>query len=109
MREKNLNIFMEALENICPRDKNLAVIKYETVDNIQLNFYIKDYLEAAPICSNSTIGIIGSSNKKEIGINGYKLRECVLQPIDKDFSGEMEIELFSQFLEIPGEIVKSMR
>ncbi|MBU5427486.1 hypothetical protein KQI41_13925 [Tissierella pigra] len=109
IRDKNLNIFMEGLKNVCPRGKNLAVIKYETVDNIQLNFYIKDYLEATPIYSNSSIGIIGRTNKNEIGINGYRLRECVLQPIDKDFSGELEIELFSQFLEIPEESVKSIR
>ena len=106
---------MEALEKICPRDKNLAVIKYETLDDTQLNFYFKEYLDAGPIIyrnDNSTIGgassvgIIWGSNEKGIGINGYKLRECVLQPIDKSFSGELEIELFSRYLQIPGETVR---
>ena len=106
---------MEVLERVCPRDKNLAVIKYETVDDTQLNFYLKDYLDEEPIIyrnDNSTIGgassvgIIWGSNEKGIGINGYKLRECVLQPIDKNFSGELELELFSRYLQILGETVR---
>ena len=115
MRENMLNNFMEALERVCPRDKNLAVIKYETVDDTQLNFYLKDYLDGEPIIyrnDNSTIGgassvgIIWGSNEKGVGINGYKLRECVLQPIDKNFTGELELELFSRYLQIPGETVR---
>lgn len=108
MRGKNLEIFIEGLERIYPRDKNLAVIKYEAADNTQLNFHMKEYLEAEPIYSDSAIGIIWGSKEDEIGINGYKLRECVLQPIDKDFSGELEIELFSRFLEIPEETIESI-
>lgn len=110
MREKNLKIFIEALERICPRDKKLAVIKYETADNTQLNFYMNDYLEAEPIIyeDGGTLSI-WTSNDKEIGINGYKLRECVLQPVDKDFKGELEIELLSRVVEIPEEIVKGLR
>ncbi len=116
MRENMRNNFIEALERVCPRDKDLAVIKYETVDDTQLNFYFKEYLDAGPIIyrnDNSTIGgasSIGFTCKSddEFGINGYKLRECVLQPIDKNFSGELEIELFSRYLEIPEEIVKGL-
>ena len=115
MRENMLNNFMEALERVCPRDKNLAVIKYETVDDTQLNFYFKEHLDREPINYRndssiiggaSSVGIIWGSNEKEIGINGYKLRECVLQHIDKNFSGELEIELFSRYLQIPGEILR---
>ena len=105
IREDMLNNFIEAMENLCPRDKNLAIIKYETVDNIQLNFMMKDYLESEPIKkSASAIGFICGSN--EIGANGYKLRECVMHPVDKDFSGEIELELFSRIIEIPEETVK---
>ncbi|WP_202708994.1 hypothetical protein [Sporosalibacterium faouarense] len=101
MREKTIKHLNQAMENICPRDKNLAVIRYETEDNIQLQFHTKSYLESEPLylSSGSSIGFIGKSN--EIGVNGYKLRECILQPIDKDFNGELEIELFSRFYEIP--------
>ncbi|WP_432664414.1 hypothetical protein R9X47_28290 [Wukongibacter baidiensis] len=106
-REKMLKHFNEAMESICPRDKKLLVIRYETVDNIQLKFMMRNYLEAKPVynSSASAIGFIGKSD--ETGINGYKLRECMLRPVDKDFDGELEVELFTRFLEIPEEIVGS--
>ncbi len=106
IREDMLNNFIEAMESFCPRDKNLAVIKYETENNIQLNFMMKDYLERKPINSASAIGFGFICGSDEIGINGYKLRECVMQPIDKDFNGEIELELFSRYIEIPEETVK---
>ncbi len=110
MRQNMINNLMEVLGSICPRDKNLAVIKYETVDNRQLNFYMKDHLDTVPITYRtndstiggaSSVGIIWGSNEEGEGINGYKVRGCVLQPIDKDFDGELEIELFSRYLQIP--------
>ena len=106
MREDMLNDFNRAMENLCPRDKNLAVIKYETLDNLQLNFMMKDYLEAEPIKNNSSASIGFICKCDEIGINGYKLRECALQPVDKDFSGVIELELFSRYIEIPEETVE---
>ena len=45
------------------------------------------------------------SKEEGLGVNGYKLRECVLQAIDKDFDGDLEIELFSRYQQIPGEEV----
>lgn len=114
------NNLVDGIESLCPRDKNLALIKYETRDDSQLNFYLKNFLDGYPIdyrnttYSNdgsntggaSSIGFIWSSKEKGIGINGYKLRECILQPIDKDFSGQLEIELFSRYIQIPGEKVE---
>lgn len=104
-REDILKHHIEALESICPRDKNLAVIKYETKDNIQLNFMMKDYLEAESIHRNSAMSFGFISKPDDLGINGSKTRECVLQPIDKDFNGELEVELFSRYVEIPEEII----
>lgn len=103
MRKNMLDNFMESLEEVCPKDKNLAVIRYETPDNIQLSFNMKEYLDAKPIISSSASSMGWSYNDKEIGVNGYKVRECILQPIDKDFEGEIELELTSRFLQIPGE------
>lgn len=103
MRKNILDNFIESLEGTCPRDKNLAVIKYETPDNIQLSFNMKEYLDAKPIISSSASGIIWSSGEDELGVNGYKVRECVLQPIDRDYEGEIQLELTSRFLQIPGE------
>ncbi len=106
MREDILKNYTEAMESMCPRNKNLAAIKYESADNIQLNFFIKDYLDSVPVRNNSASSIGFISRSKEIGINGSEVRECVLQPIDKDFTGEIEIELFSRYVEIPEEIVQ---
>ncbi len=105
-REDILKHHIEALESICPRNRNLAVIKYESMDNIQLNFMMKDYLDSEPIRRNSASSIGFISRAKEVGINGNKVRECVLQPVDKDFNGELEIELFSRYVEIPEEIIQ---
>ncbi len=107
VREEMLKNFNEAMEDLCPEGKNLAVIRYETVDDVQLRFMMGDYLKAEPIyrSSGSAIGFINKSD--EIGINGYKLRECVLQPVENDLIGELEVELFSRYLAIPEEIVKS--
>lgn len=106
MREHIVKLHIEALESICPRNKKLAVIKYESSDNIQLNFMMQDYLDSEPIRRNSATSIGFISSSKEVGISGNKVRECVLQPIDKDFNGELEIELFSRYDEIPEEIIQ---
>ena len=106
IRENTLNNFIEAIEMICPRDKNLAVIKYETPDNVQLSFNMKEFLDGEPkVYESGGVGIWASYGEG-LGINGYKLQECVLHPIDKDFDGEIELELFSRFLKIPGEVIK---
>jgi len=94
------------MKDLCPIGKNMAVIKYETEDNTQLCFMTKDYLESEPVHSNSGASIGFISNNDKIGINGYKVRECMLQPVDKDFSGKLELELFSRIIEIPGEAVR---
>lgn len=104
-QEDILKHHIEALESICPRDKNLVVIKYETENNIQLRFMMKDYLDSEPILRNSATSMGFISISKEVGINGNRMRECVLQPIDKDFNGELEIELFSRYVQISEEII----
>lgn len=74
---------------------------YETLDDVQLKFNMSDYLQEKPVVNNS-----GVAKYKEIGINGYKRRECVLQTIDKDFTGELELELFSKYIKMPEETIE---
>lgn len=112
-RERILNDLIKGLENYCPRDKNLAFIEYETEDGTQLEFYLKDYLDSRPAVQVYDETVIGRSvgfgfiakPDREKGINGHKLRVCIMQPVDKDFSGELEIELFSRYQEILEEVV----
>lgn len=106
IRENTLNNFIEVFEMVYPRNKNLAVIKYETPDNIQLSFNMKDYLDGEHITYDSATAIMWSFYGEGLGINGYKLQECALHPIDKDFKGQIELELFSRFLKIPKELIK---
>jgi len=105
MRKKMLKHFIRAMKNLCPIGKNMAVIKYETEDNTQLRFMTKNYLEAEPVHSNTGVSI-GFISGNGLGINGYKVRECMLHPVDKDFSGKLELELFSRLIEIPEETVR---
>lgn len=106
IRRNAIKTMIEALEKVYPRDTNIAVIKYETLDNIQLKFNMAVYLQEQPIINNSGVGIMWGSSHKEIGINGYKTRECILQTIDKNFTGKLKLELFSKYTEIPEEIIK---
>lgn len=106
IRRNAIKTMIEALEKIYPRDVNILVIKYETLDDVQLNFNMVDYLQDKPIINNSGVGIIWGSKDKEIGINGYKIKECVLDPIGKDFTGQLELELFSKYIKIPEEIIE---
>ncbi len=96
---------MRALQNVCPPDKVLAAIKYETPDDVQLRFMLRGYLQQEPVRSNSGI-IFGSASDQNVrGENGHRLRECVLQPVDRGFGGELEIELFSLWVNVPAEVV----
>lgn len=96
---------MRALENVCPPDKVLAAIKYETPDDVQLRFMLRGYLQQEPARSNSGVIFGSSSGQTAMGVNGHRLRECVLQPVDKGFGGELELELFSLWVNVPGEVV----
>lgn len=85
-------------------------VNIQGVDVLLLGFTIEDdYLDAKPIVhkSASSVGLILGSKDAKLGVNGYKIRECILQPIDKDFSGQLEIELFSRFFQIPEETINT--
>lgn len=106
IRRDNIKNMIEAFEKIYPRDVNILVIKYETLDNVQLNFKMVDYLQDKPIINNSGVGIMWGSKDKKTGINGYKTRESILHSIDKDFTGQLELELFSKYIKVPEEIIE---
>lgn len=97
--------FLRAMVHLCPQGQRLAVIRYETEDDVQLRFFTQQYLEAEPVHSNTGIAFASSKPEEPIGINGYPLRECVLQPMDPDFNGVLQLELFSRVEEIPAETV----
>lgn len=97
--------FMDNLEKVCPKGMNLAMLEYETEDDIQLNFYSKEFLDKKPVYNNSSAFSFLFKSDKKIGINGFKSRVCMIKPVKKDFNGSIDVELFSWYLKIPEEII----
>lgn len=97
--------YIDILEKICPKGMDLAIVEYETEDDIQLNFYSKEYLDARPVCNTSSPSAIILKSDKEVGNNGFKNRVCIIKPIEKDFNGSLDVELFSWVMKIPEEII----
>ncbi len=65
-RKEVFNNLTQAAKRVYPRDKNLAVIKYETKNDIQLNFYMKEFLDRDlnDISSAGSLDLCGSLKKK---------------------------------------------
>ncbi|MPN40311.1 hypothetical protein SDC9_187847 [bioreactor metagenome] len=103
MKESHLS----CIEQICPKGMNLAMLEYEEENDVQLNFYTKEFLDKRPVHSNSasSVGMIFGSDRK-FGINGFRSRLCMIKPIEKDFQGSIDAELFSCYIRIPEEIIK---
>jgi len=96
-----------ALETVCSRDQDLALVEYESEDNIQLNFYAKHFLDEKPVPSSDGTGMsIIFSSGREFGCNGLKSRTCSIGPVDKNFEGSIVIELLSYYADIPEKIIK---
>ena len=78
------------LEEWCDRDERLLVAEYSTNENLQMNFYTKDYLDA-PAYEESYAGEMFLLLDDEESDR----RKCVLDVVPEDFDGEIEIELLS--------------
>lgn len=98
--------YITSIEKICPRGMNLAMIEYEMEEDMQLNFYAKEYLDERPVHNNSSSTAIFFSSGKKLGNNGFKSRVCMIKPIEKDFNGSIDVELFSFFMEMAEEIIR---
>lgn len=97
---------LKFLPIVCPKGMNLALLVYESEDNIQLDFYSKEYLDERPVYNTSSTGTIyGFKPDEEFGYNGFKNRICMIKPVEKDFNGSVDVELFSWYMEIPEEII----
>lgn len=98
--------YMVCLENTCPKGMNLAIIEYETEDNVQLNFYLKEYLDERPVHNTSSSSVMLFKSDRVLGDNGFKSRVCMIKPVEKDFNGSIDVELFSWYMEIQEEIIR---
>ena len=98
--------YMIVLEKTCPKGLNLAMIEYETEDDVQLDFYSKEYLDNIPAPSTSSVSMMIFKSDRELGNNGFKSRVCMIKPVEKGFIGSIDVELFSLFVEIPEEVIR---
>lgn len=98
--------YLACIEQTCPKGMDLAMLEYETQDDIQLDFYSKEYLDQHPIKHATSCAMFFKSDN-EFGINGYRSRVCLIKPIEKNFYGNLDVELFSMYIEKPEEILKA--
>ncbi len=96
--------YYEFVEQTCPKGMDLAMIEYETEDDIQLNFYTKEFLDAK-IEHQDKCGILLFKPDEPTGPHGLKNRICMLKAVDKNFYGSIDIELFSWYKKLPEDII----
>lgn len=90
------------LENTCPKGMDYTAIYYESEENNQLRFLTREYLEDKPVYTNSSTSMLWLCGEGD-GINGYVQYTDGIKPVEKDFDGEIDIELFSKYIRIPKE------
>ncbi len=101
-KAKTLNIdfneeeYIIHFEEICPKDMNLLCVAYKSTN--QLNFYLKELLDAPLNFSNSAMSFfIHDSDSDE--------RYCLLKPITKASMPFATVELFSYYENITTEYI----
>ncbi|GGO01999.1 hypothetical protein [Saccharibacillus kuerlensis] len=99
--------YIENLESVCAKGKELALIEYEAEGNVQLNFYTKEYLDAQPVySSNSSHSVMFFKSDREVGHNGLTSRICEIGSVDNTFSGSLVVELMHYYAEFPEKTIK---
>ncbi|WP_291637807.1 hypothetical protein [Clostridium sp.] len=97
--------YLTFLEKTCPKGMNLAMLEYETEDDVQLYFYSKEYLDEKPAQKTSSSSAMFFTSDKKLGTNGFKTRTCMIKPVQKGFNGIIDVELFSYLMVIPEETI----
>lgn len=94
--------YLESLSDMCPQGMDLAILEYETKNNIILDIYTKEFLKKEVGHKSSSMMVKPESKS----LNGYCVRACVLGVVEKDFDGEMKLEIIGYLREIPGEVME---
>lgn len=97
--------YIERLPELCPEGMDLAVIEYETVEGMQLQFYTKEYLRQKVEHKGSAAVLMLMPDKKP-GNRGYRNYACILAPIEKEYTDPVGVELFCCYLPIPEERIE---
>lgn len=86
--KEELEEYMEELDESFGRDQRLLLVEYSTEPDIQLNFYMKEYLDEPEQI------ITGRSGEYTV-LPETDRSFAVAAEVDEDFSGPVEIELLS--------------
>lgn len=104
--------YLGGLELACPKHQDLAVVDYESEDNLRLQFYSKDYLDAQPkVMTDADVAgkllfSVFYSSESQPDDNGVKLRTTAIGLVDKTFDGSLVVELVHYDLELPEKVIK---
>ena len=91
---------------LCPKGQKMAVVQYETPDEIQLCFHTPQFLASAPNNNGcASVGFIFSNDDAK-SLHGFTCRSDMLTTVPKDFHDTLDIELISWYRKISGGFVK---
>ncbi|CAM3462881.1 MULTISPECIES: hypothetical protein [Saccharibacillus] len=99
--------YRESLESAYSKNEELVLVEYESEDDIQLNFYAQDHLDAKPrsVAGSGDLALFFKPDR-ELGPHGLKSRICMVGPVDKEFGGSVTVELLSGYVELPEKVIK---
>lgn len=89
----------------CPKGHKLLVLAYEAEGDVQLSFYTKAYLNAAPEWKSGAASIAVLVSNGEKGPHGHREQCCCLGPVPETLAGQVELELFSFYRYLPEETI----
>ncbi len=89
-----LDMEFSELEELCGRDERLLLVDYSTDEDLQLDFYTKDYLDAA-ISEEDDTFFLGEAISIELSGDRDGRYACILDVVPPDFHDDVEIELLS--------------
>ncbi len=97
--------YLESLPSICPKSMDLAVLEYETEKETNLGIYTKEFLNEKPKSnSGSSMLLLLHSDSKPL--KGHKVRSCIIEPIEKNFNGIINLEIFDAIENLPDEEIE---
>jgi len=85
----------EAMEHVCPRGMYFVVVEYECTLDMNLQFYLSEYLDSEP--DRSGVGVtmmLGIKGQEEQGAHGLRLKSALIQQPVADDVKEVPAELF---------------
>ncbi len=85
--------FEKKFIDVCPKGMCFPVIEYECEEDISLQFYSKDFLDAKPLHRSNSMGFILRTDQPA-GILGLKLKAAVIQEPVPANTNSIEAELF---------------